>query len=635
MCGIAGIISLDSAPINTKLLFDMTRLQAHRGPDDEGIWVNGTVGLGHRRLAIIDLSEAGHQPMTSLNGQFTITYNGEIYNYIELREELENLGQIFMSKSDTEVILKAYEVWGDCCVDKFIGMWAFAIWDNIKHRLFCSRDLFGIKPFFYLKEGNYIYFASDIKALLLAGNNVKEPDFEFMIKQLSHRRFSRKDETFYKKIRSLSQATNLIIENGGLKFQRYWNISLPEIRTKYDFDNPIQTFRELFMDAVRIHFRSDVPVGVCLSGGLDSSSIVAVGSSYLNAKFKTFSISYPNSQWSEDEYIDEINHMFHCDAVRSTPYGSLDYLDTLDRMVTSHGEPDQGVGVYSQWKVMELASGHVKVLLDGQGGDELLAGYPFFYPTFLGHLIRSGKWVKAFREYKAYRPYAHGNLRNDSIKKVFPTLVNIFHRMSRERRMQGFLEILHPEIKETLLLQRAKPNGGGLFDDLFGDDESHGYALEFEDPLSAHLYRTITEDLLQSLLYFEDRNSMAFSIESRVPFLDRRLVEFCLALTPEDRISDGLTKLILRNSLSDILPHKVRLRRDKKGFPTPLSLWLRGPLMEKVRGFLLDDKVRRRKILNVPIIEKKLNFHYTGVIDHTVDIFNWIVLELWFQRFQD
>ena len=631
MCGIAGILSLDGLPIDEALLSRMTAVQSRRGPDGEGFWTELSVGFGHRRLSIIDLSEAGHQPMLSHDGRLVITYNGEIYNYVEIREELEQLGHAFRSRSDTEVILKAYEVWGDRCVDHFLGMWAFAIWDKNERRLFCSRDPFGIKPFFYLEEANRFCFASDIRALLLVSNNARDPDWAFLIRQLSHKRFTRDNETSFLRIRALRPATNLVVQNGRLVFKRYWRLSLPEIRQQYDFRNPLPTFRELFSDVIRIQLRSDVPIGVCLSGGLDSSSIVGVASTLLGTSLKTFSTDYPDSALSEGAFIDEVNARYHCQALQTTHLGVQDYITTLDRIIHFHGEPDQGIGTYSHWKVMELAVGHVKVLLDGQGGDELLAGYPNYYETYLGQLMRTGRWRKAFREFIAYRPYASPRFGRNAVKQAFRELSRYWNALRGSPGFAAFAETLAPEIAEHFVMPPEYAWRFATEDWADGKDSN----LEHADALTRHQYQTLSSSLLQSLLYFEDRNSMAFSLESRVPFLDRRLVEFCLALPSENRISGGLTKVILRDSLADLLPEKIRRRRDKKGFPTPLSQWLRGPLMAQVKAVLLDDRLRRRNILNMAVIERRLQEHYTGVADHVVDIFNWLTLELWFQRFQD
>lgn len=635
MCGIAGIVALNEDPVDQDLLFRMTRFQAHRGPDDEGIWHEENVGLGHRRLSIIDLSAAGHQPMASADGRFMLTFNGEIYNYIELKAELKSMGHEFRSQSDTEVLLAAYAAWGPRCVERFIGMWAFAVWDREKRRLFCSRDHFGIKPFFIFQNNRALYFASDIRALLLVDDKAREPNWRFLLRQMSSYRFSRFDETSFENIRALPPATNLTIEHGRMTLDRYWMPSIDKIRNDYDYQNPVQTFSGLFSDSVRIHFRSDVPVGVCLSGGLDSSAIVAAATNNLDARLKTFSISYPDSIWSEDTYFNAINRRYGCDAYLLSPEGGKDYLDTLDRMVTAHGEPDQGIGVYSQWKVIELAQSQVKVLLDGQGGDELLAGYPYFYTTYLGHLLRSGHIVRALHEFKAYRPYASREFGRDVARSAFPELAAWFRKASGDRGTTAFMESFHPEFIHRLFPDTSGLRDEELFADLFTHRNRNRLSGNGSDPLSEHLYRTISVDLLQSLLYFEDRNSMAFSMESRVPFLDRRLVEFCLGLPPNRRLKDGFTKMILRDSMANLLPDDVLYRRDKKGYPTPLSLWLRGPLMDQVKDLLLDPRATDRRIMDRGILEKRLNEHFQRQKDHTVDIFNALTLELWFQRFQD
>lgn len=635
MCGIAGIVALEKQPVDPGLLHRMTRFQAHRGPDDEGLWHDSRIGLGHRRLSIIDLSAAGHQPMASADGRYMLIFNGEIYNYVELRQELAAMGHQFRSQSDTEVLLAGYAAWGPQCVDKFIGMWAFAIWDRLKKRLFCSRDPFGIKPFFIFQDSNFLYFASDIRALLLIDEKVRQPNWRFLLRQMSSYRFSRFDETSFQHIRALPPATNLTIDNGRPAFDRYWKPSLDSIRREYDYRDPVGTFTQLFSDSVRIHFRSDVPVGVCLSGGLDSSAIVAAATANLDARLKTFSISYPNSMWSEDMYFGAINERYGCESFLLTPEGEKDYLQTLDRMVTAHGEPDQGIGVYSQWKVIELARSQVKVLLDGQGGDELLAGYPYFYNTYVGHLLRSGRLLQALHEFKAYKPYAPRAFGRDVARSAFPELAALFRKVSGDKGTAGFLEGFHPRF-----LERMFPDHGGLrdeelFAEMFAHRDLHRLAGNSADPLAEHLFRTISVDLLQSLLYFEDRNSMAFSMESRVPFLDRRLVEFCLGLPADRRLKDGYTKMILRDSMTQLLPDAVLYRRDKKGYPTPLSLWLRGPLMNQVKELLLDRRATERRILNRGLLEARLNEHHQGSKDHTVDIFNAVTLELWFQRFQD
>ena len=626
MCGIAGIAALTDEAVDRSLVQRMTRLQARRGPDDEGTWFADAIGLGHRRLSIIDLSRAGHQPMLSADGRLVLVFNGEIYNYVELRRELQDRGYSFRSGTDSEVILASYDAWGDRCVERFLGMWAFALWDTSKRRLFCSRDPFGIKPLFYRQTATQFAFASDIRALLLTAKEAVAPDWGFIFRQLTPLRFERTTETSFATIRAVPQGANVVISGGRVKIEPYWKFDLDEVRERYDYRRPAETFRALFEDSVRLHFRSDVPVGVCLSGGLDSSAVVGVAATKLGAKLRTFSILYPNTPWSEDEFVREVNHRYGCETFQSTPPGAEDFIATLDAMVTSHGEPDQGIGVYSQWKVMELARGHVTVLLDGQGGDELLAGYEYYYGTYLGHLLRTGRWLKALSEYRAYRPFGRPDLARAALKGALPAL----GRMAGGRRQRAAEQLadLHPDMR------CAGPGPGGEWT-FEGGDFTRTPAPRFEDPLARHLYWTITRGLLQSLLYFEDRSSMAFSLEARVPFLDRRLVEFCLGLRPEHRLDGGYTKRILRQALADVLPPSVAARRDKKGYPTPFAAWLKGPLGDQVREVLLDKAAVDRGVLNAPVVASKLDAHRRGERDYAVEIFNWLALELWCRRFQD
>jgi asparagine synthase (glutamine-hydrolysing) len=626
MCGIAGIASLTDVAVDRSLVQRMTRVQARRGPDDEGTWFADAVGLGHRRLSILDLSRAGHQPMLSPDGRLVLVFNGEIYNYVELRRELQDRGYSFRSGTDTEVILASYDAWGDRCVERFLGMWAFALWDTTKRRLFCSRDPFGIKPLFYRQTPTEFAFASDIRALLLTAKEAAAPDWGFIFRQLTPLRFERTTETSFATIRAVPQGANVVISGGRVKIEPYWKFDLDEVRERYDYRRPAETFRALFEDSVRLHFRSDVPVGVCLSGGLDSSAVVGVAATKLGAKLRTFSILYPNTPWAEDEFVREVNHRYGCETFQSTPPGAEDFIATLDAMVTSHGEPDQGIGVYSQWKVMELARGHVTVLLDGQGGDELLAGYEYYYGTYLGHLLRTGRWLKALSEYRAYRPFGRPDLARAALKGAVPAL----GRMAGGRRQRAAEQLadLHPDVR----CAGPGPEGEWTFE---GGDFTRTPAPRFEDPLARHLYWTITRGLLQSLLYFEDRSSMAFSLEARVPFLDRRLVEFCLGLRPEHRLDGGYTKRILRQALADVLPPSVAARRDKKGYPTPFAAWLKGPLGGQVREVLLDKAAVDRGVLNATVVASKLDAHRRGEKDYAVEIFNWLALELWCRRFQD
>jgi asparagine synthase (glutamine-hydrolysing) len=630
MCGIAGQFAPQGTEADLELVRRMTRLQTHRGPDDEGIFHEPGIALGHRRLSIIDLSAAGHQPMCSRDGRFTVTYNGEIYNYLELRAELAGHGHNFVTSSDTEVLLAAYAEWGEACVERFLGMWAFGLWDRRERTLFLARDPFGIKPLFYCEQGARLCFASEVQALLLAGPEMREPNWPFLARQLTERRFARQTETSFRRISALQAGTTLTLGPLGRRSRRYWNPDLTELRERFRAQQDSgAAFRELFTDAVRLHFRSDVPVGVCLSGGLDSSAIVAVATRILGSTLRTFSIDYPDWPGSEGRFIHAMNTQFQCIPTIGTPAGETDFVTTTEAMIAAHGEPDQGIGVYSQWKVMELASGHVKVLLDGQGGDELLGGYPFLVRAHLADLVRRVRWATAWSEFRAYRDVAPDGFGLGVLEEILPGLARRLDQARGDRATRRLLEVIEPGIRSGAWDPSAVRDG------ILAPPPLLEGPVAAPDGLTARQYRTIRADLLPSLLYFEDRNSMAFSLESRVPFLDRRLVEYCLGLPAERRISRGSTKVVLREAMAGLLPDEVRLRRDKKGFPTPFARWLRGPLSDAVAEVLLDQRVLQRGLLSPVVMERRIKAHREGRGEHSAEIYNWLQLELWFRQFHD
>ncbi|MEO8448172.1 MAG: asparagine synthase (glutamine-hydrolyzing) [Gemmatimonadota bacterium] len=624
MCGIAGILELRGRPVDQHHLQWMTDSQAHRGPDGAGIWVDGSVGLGHRRLAIIDLSDAGAQPMKTADESLTLTYNGEIYNYIELRHELHRLGYSFQTATDTEVLLAAYQTWGAECVHRLRGMWAFAIWDSRNRELFCSRDPFGIKPFFYRHSGEAFHFASDIRALLTADSHA--PNWAFLIRQLSDRRFERYDETSFDGIVALPPATNLTLQNGRLTLTRYWMPDLEAVRRDHRGTPPEEGFRTLLTDSIRLHFRSDVPVGICLSGGLDSSSLVALSPN--GDPLRTFSVDYPGTSSSESRYFRQVAERFGTQQTEFSPDGAVDYLVTLQRMIAASGEPDQGIGVYSQWKVIELAAAHVTVLLDGQGADEMLGGYPFLVKAFLADLLRRGKLIRGLREFRAYRSVAPGNFGRSVLRES----LGFNHRVGlRESQSDlGRLKRLFRPATERGLLSVGAIEAAVL--------DEHNPIVEppgIEDGLTRAQWNTLSRGLLPSLLLFEDRISMAFSVESRVPFLDRPLVEYCLALSADQRFSKGYTKAVLRRAMDGRLPPDVLWRREKKGFPTPFAAWLQGGLGKAVRDLLLNGQTGARQLIDQSLVETMLNSQLAGQADHSVEIFNLVSLEIWLRQFVD
>jgi asparagine synthase (glutamine-hydrolysing) len=625
VCGIAGRYALDGSPAERSELETMIAAIRHRGPDASGFRVEGALGLGHARLAIIDLSPLGEQPMSNEDGTVWLVYNGEIYNYRELCEELRARGHVFRSRSDSEAIIHAYEEWGPECLSRFNGMWAFAIWDARARRLFCARDRMGVKPLYYRWDGRELLFASEIKALLAARPALREPNRAWLRHLLTTGRLDDDVETAFAGVRQLAGAHSLTLDARGPRIARFWDYR-PEARERYDYRRPASTLRELLEDSVRLRLRSDVPVGTCLSGGLDSSAIVGLASRHLEAihpdgRVNTFSAIYDEPEASEGRYVEIVNRAYDAIGHAVHPRGE-ELPEVLPKIVWHQDEPTVGPGLVSQWHVMARARGRVKVLLDGQGADELLAGYHDYLPAYLSSLVdrRSPTALaKLLREYRPITATAGRGLALATLRHYTP---GPLQRLYRRRLDAEPSDDLHPELAAE---------AGGTID----GRADVGSRPRFDDALSWTLYDALTRTTLPALLHYEDRNSMAFSIESRVPFLDYRLVEFCLGLPIDLKIRGGLTKLVLRRALADLLPPAVLDRRDKKGYPTPAARWFRGPARGWVREILLDERTRQRRVLDMATVERKLGLHETGARDLSWEIWRWLTTELWFRQLVD
>ena len=581
MCGIAGFIDNTLTPDQSSSLIErMLQSIAHRGPDNRSTWKQLPVVLGHNRLTIIDLSHAADQPMDFFDS--VIVYNGEVYNYIEIKKELEAKGYVFKTSSDTEVILASYREWGKACVNRFVGMWAFALWDKKEKILFCSRDRFGIKPFYYLHEGERLYFGSEYKPLKFSPLFSSELNIAQVSRGLQLGWCTYHDETYFQKIKQLPEACNLIFRDGKVTVKKYWDIDLAK---KYSgsFDEKKNKFYELFTDSIRVHMRSDVEVGACLSGGLDSSSIASsVSTLFPETKFQTFTIFYSGkNEVDERPWVNEV--------LKKYPSLIPNYFSPTDDDIVQHFEnanyhadvPLSASSHFSQYFVMQLAAKNkIKVLLDGQGSDETLAGYMHsFYRLFGGYfrrinLLQYPLQILSLSYQQRYSPFKIADV-----------------------KLKSLLAALYPEQKlYELEFKKYYP--------FLMRDDSINFSLSSTagSRLNNFLYHLIFTTSLPTLLQYEDRNSMAFSIESRVPFLDHRLVEFAFSLSDEDKIRNGTTKFILRNSLSKILPESVAKRRDKKGFVTPGEVkWLRGPLKHLLEQNISDldfiDQHKAKKVV--------------------------------------
>lgn len=607
MCGICGIINFDGRVVRNEQIQSMMASMKHRGPDDEGFFIDDSIGLGHVRLSILDLSSAGHQPMVSEDGRYYIVHNGEVYNYIELREELRS-AYPFYTNTDTEVILNAYRHWGKKCLEKFNGMFAFAIYDQKSREIFAARDRFGIKPFYYYKAKNVFIFASEIPAILSVLDKRIEPDEQSIFDYLIFNRTDHTEHTFFKDIRQLRHAHCLTIKESNVKIEKWYNLA-------DQLDKPFsgkEEFREVFSSAVGLRLRSDVPVGVCLSGGLDSSSIVSVLiNDYEQYDINTFSAVYGKGVFGdESKFIEEYSSILKNMHYTLPTVETL--LNDLDRFVNAHAEPLPSTSTYAQFKVMELAKGRVVVVLDGQGADEQLAGYPYFFGYHFKNLFRKVHLFRLFNEIVSY-VMMHRSL--FGLKTFMYLLLPESLKCSARVAERGYV---HPDFAD-------KWSGSSKVLSLLYQSESLKKAL-----LDHFEYK------LEHLLKREDCNSMRFSIEARVPFLDHRLVEGTLSADSSQIINKGETKYILRAAMKGVLPEKIRVRQDKIGFVTPEDEWFRTTEFKEFSNeIIMSDSFRSRGILDVKKVKNLHTRHLERKINISSEIWKWINLELWFQKFID
>lgn len=608
MCGICGIVNLNQNEVKENDLKKMMFKIKHRGPDDEGLFIEQNVGFGFVRLSIIDLSKAGHQPMTDETGRFIIIYNGEIYNYIELRNELEREGIFFKTKTDTEVLLKLYILYGESCLDKLNGMFAFAIFDKVQKSIFAARDRFGVKPFYYYRDEESFYFASEIPAILSVYHKKNEANLKSIYNYLIFNRTDQTDETFFKDIYKLPHGHYLKIENSKMTIKNWYNLKDKIHLTKGNSE----VFRELLTNSIEIRLRSDVPVGVCLSGGLDSSSITSIIVNILKRHdLNTFSSIYGNNYpTDESKYI----NLFHDQGINMhtiIPTAEL-LMEKLYDFVQIHAEPLPSTSPFAQYCVMNLAQKYVTVTLDGQGADEQLAGYPYFFGYYYKDLFISFKWFALIKEVFYYLKLH---------KSLYGMKTFIYYSLPGKLKSK-FITENKKYISQHFL--SSFDNDSIIVNNLFA-------SKSLREALLNHF-----EYKLEHLLKWNDRNSMAFSIESRTPFLDYRLVEYSLSLQEEDWIKKGVTKYILRSAMKGILPEAIRNRQDKIGFATPEDEWFRkDPFKTFIIKIILSDSFKERKIIEPRIAFELYNKHLQKKINISKDIWKWIHLELWFRIYID
>ncbi len=592
MCGIAGIINKNNQPVDEHRLKMMTNMVVHRGPDNQGFYVHQNIGLGHRRLSIIDLSHTGDQPM-KLGDDYVITYNGEIYNYIEIREELIKLGYSFSTQSDTEVILNAYKMWGTKCVEKFNGMWAFAIYDIKNKIVFCSRDRFGVKPFYYTIKGGSFYFGSEIKQFIGLHSTWKA-NKSVLMDYLIFNLLDHTDECFFEGIKKLQGSHNLVynLEKNKFKISKYYKIKINKNIGALNEDDSIQTLRTQINNSVQFRMRSDVKVGTCLSGGLDSSYIAALASKkYNNANEKFIAITAQSLDKREDEtvFAEKVVNSSNLNWVTTKPTAE-DFIGVLDEVIYNQEEPFISPSVYMQHFVMKKArEAGIVVLLDGQGADELLLGYQRYLGAYFKSLPKIDLLSNILKSKNQYGVSAFAMLKYHwyftSYSVRYKRNISRFSNVSKEYLdcvNRGMIRQMTNSYKDINELQQLE----------------------------------IFSTQLPSLLRFEDKNSMANSIESRLPFLDWNFVETALSINNSFKIKDGWSKYILRKSMEGQLPDDITWRKSKIGFNAPTSIWFH-------HFNNIDSIIHKSTILNKIFNNKIPHYQDDNVKWRLINIARW------------
>jgi asparagine synthase (glutamine-hydrolysing) len=640
MCGINGIAYSRRAPEGRVEKADLIRMRdiiTHRGPDDSGLLLDGAIGLGHRRLSIVDVS-AGHQPMTNEDDSLHIVYNGEIYNHADQRPWLEARGHRYRTHCDTETILHLYEEHGAACVEHLRGMFAFAIWDGRKRELFIARDRLGVKPLYYVhRPDGSLFFASEIKALLAARAVRPEINYRALPDYLANHGTSAEETLFADVKRLLPGHTLLWREDGRVVIEKYWDISFnegaqeseepPAGRSDADY---IAEWSELFHQSVKMRLMADVPLGMFLSGGIDSSAIAAAMSGMVSEPIKTFSVAFNEREANELEYARLVASAFKTDH-HEVVVSPEEFFGALPRLVWHEDEPLAHPSSVALYFVSRLASRHVKVVLTGEGSDEMLGGYERYYKTIYNLALAP-----------AYQKLTTDGLRRAISRRIesLPLDSKVRHKLRRtflclppdiESLYFDNFAVFTRAMQRDLLAPEAQERAGTI--EPYSDMRRYFETGNERSLLNRMLYAD-TKTYLQELLMKQDQMSMAASIESRVPFLDHKLVEFSARLPDHLKLRRGwTTKYVLRQSMKNVLPAPI-LSRKKMGFPVPVGAWFRGPYRHILDEYVLSERAASRGLFAPAYVRELVSRHQAGE-NHTERLWSLVNVEIWLRRFMD
>ena len=630
MCGICGIAVPEelSRGVDQSQLIRMLDTLTHRGPDDAGIFLDKTVGLGHRRLSIVDLG-GGHQPMSNEDERIWITYNGEVYNHSDLRDTIEARGHVYKTASDTETIIHAYEEYGPRSVEHLRGMFAYAIWDGVRRKLVLARDRLGIKPLYYLlQDDGTIYFASEIKALVECRAVASELNYNALADYAANR-YTSGEETLFRGVKRLLPGHTLVWSNGRIEIERYWDVSFAKSDERLSEEKYVEQFSELFRESVRLRLMADVPLGMFLSGGIDSSAIVSAMSEMVAEPIKTFSVAFAEREANELEYARMVSRAFQTDHYEIV-VSPEEFFDSLPALVYQEDEPVAHPSSIPLYFVSKLASSHVKVVLTGEGSDELLAGYDKYrktvYNLALGRAYHNAAPQFLKRAIRSAIERMDGSsVTRQKLSRTFlcisPDIENIyfdnFSVFSRAMQQQLFTT----ETRERM--RGVNPYSASI---------NHIGASDAEAMID-QLLAADMKTYLHELLMKQDQMSMAASIESRVPFLDHKLVEFAAQLPVNMKLRGLTTKYILRRAMRDRLPEAI-LSRKKMGFPVPIGAWLRGKFSHVVDEYVLSRRAQERGIFNPAFVRHLVARHAAGE-NHAERLWALVNFEIWQRRFMD